>query len=161
MIPHRTVIIAISTQKFKITMYKPQVNNFVYICKTRAKNIIFLIIFALLIFSSSLITTIILLHIPQHAMAQIIIRPDQTLTTTSSTFLTYVSPVLGPRIQHPSNHTFVRESLHAFSVIPARYEHVPIWKTHGRYRKQMRRGYSKLLYNQRNNFWFIRFMKDM
>ncbi|MGB6595430.1 MAG: hypothetical protein WBE68_28345, partial [Candidatus Nitrosopolaris sp.] len=27
---------------------------------------------------------------------------------------------------------------------------VPIWKTHGRYRKQMKRGYSKLLYGQRN-----------
>ena len=35
-------------------------------------------------------------------------------------------------------------------VIPARYEHVPIGKTYGRYRKQMKRGYSKLLYNQRN-----------
>jgi hypothetical protein len=48
------------------------------------------------------------------------------------------------------NHVLVREELHAFSVIPARYEYVPIWKTHGRYRKQMKRGYSKLLYNQRN-----------
>jgi len=48
------------------------------------------------------------------------------------------------------NHVPVREELHAFSVIPARCEHVPIWKTHGRYRKQMKRGYSKLLYNQRN-----------
>ncbi|MGC1928977.1 MAG: hypothetical protein WA667_08385, partial [Candidatus Nitrosopolaris sp.] len=27
---------------------------------------------------------------------------------------------------------------------------VPIRKTHGRYRKQMKRGYSKLLYSQRN-----------
>jgi hypothetical protein len=48
------------------------------------------------------------------------------------------------------NHILVRESLHAFSVIPARYEHVPIWRSHGRDRKQMERGYSKLLYNQRN-----------
>lgn len=48
------------------------------------------------------------------------------------------------------NHLLVREDLHAFSVIPARYEHVPIWKTHGKYRKQMKTGYSKLLYNQRN-----------
>ena len=39
----------------------------------------------------------------------------------------------------------------AFSVIPARYEHVPIWKTHGKYRKQMKRGYYKTLYNQRRN----------
>ena len=30
------------------------------------------------------------------------------------------------------NHVLVRDILHAFSVIPARYEHVPIWKTHGR-----------------------------
>ena len=43
------------------------------------------------------------------------------------------------------NHLLVRESLHAFSVIPARYEHVPIWRTRGKYRKQMKRGYSRLL----------------
>ena len=48
------------------------------------------------------------------------------------------------------NHLLVREDLHAFSVIPARYEHVPIWRTHGKYRKEMKCGYSKLLYNQRN-----------
>jgi DDE family transposase len=48
------------------------------------------------------------------------------------------------------NHTFVRESLHAFSIIPARYRHVPIWRTHGKYRKEMKRGYSKILYHQRN-----------
>ena len=48
------------------------------------------------------------------------------------------------------NHVLVRDILHALSVIPARYEHVPIRNTHGRYRKQMKRGYSKLLYNQRN-----------
>ena len=48
------------------------------------------------------------------------------------------------------NHLLVREDLHAFSVIPARYEHVPIWRTYGKYRKRMKRGYSKLLYNQRN-----------
>ena len=34
------------------------------------------------------------------------------------------------------NHLLVREVLHAFSVIPARYEHVPIWRTHGKYRKK-------------------------
>jgi hypothetical protein len=44
----------------------------------------------------------------------------------------------------------VREKLGAFSVIPARNEDIPIWKTHGRYRKQMKRGYSKALYHQRN-----------
>jgi hypothetical protein len=48
------------------------------------------------------------------------------------------------------NHTLVREPLRAFSVIPPRYQHVAIWKTHGRYRKQMKRGYCKVLYNQRN-----------
>ena len=48
------------------------------------------------------------------------------------------------------NHVIVRDVLHALRVIPPRYEHVPIWKTHGRYRKQMKRGYSKLLYTQRN-----------
>ena len=48
------------------------------------------------------------------------------------------------------NHLLVREDLHAFSVIPARYEHVQIWKTYGKYRKQMKRGYSKMLYNQHN-----------
>jgi len=48
------------------------------------------------------------------------------------------------------HHLLVREDLHALSIIPARYEHVPIWRTHGRHRKQMKRGYSKVLYNQRN-----------
>jgi len=33
------------------------------------------------------------------------------------------------------NHVLVRDILHAFSVIPPRYEHVPIRKTHGKYRK--------------------------
>ena len=37
------------------------------------------------------------------------------------------------------NHLLVREELYAFSVIPARYEHVPIWRAHGKYRKQMKR----------------------
>ena len=49
-----------------------------------------------------------------------------------------------------ANHHLVREELHAFSIIPARYEHLPVWRTHGKYRKQMKHGYSKLLYNQRN-----------
>ena len=48
------------------------------------------------------------------------------------------------------NNLLVREELHAFSIIPARYEHVPIWRTQGRHGKEMKRGYSKLLYNQRN-----------
>lgn len=48
------------------------------------------------------------------------------------------------------NHELVRDKLHAYSIIPPRYQDVPIWKTHGRYRKQMKRGYLKPLYNQRN-----------
>jgi len=48
------------------------------------------------------------------------------------------------------NHVFVREDLNAYSIIPPRNMCVPIWKTHGRYRKQMKRGYTRLLYNQRN-----------
>jgi hypothetical protein len=48
------------------------------------------------------------------------------------------------------NHVFVRENLKGFSIIPSRYENVPIWKTKGRYRKEMKRSYNKVLYNQRN-----------
>ena len=48
------------------------------------------------------------------------------------------------------NHLLVREELYAFSVIPARYEHVPVWRAHGKYRKQTKHGYSQLLYSQRN-----------
>src|SRR5438067_2613600 len=48
------------------------------------------------------------------------------------------------------NHVLVREDLKAYCIIPPRYAHVPIWKTHGRYRKQMKREYPILLYNQRN-----------
>src|SRR5215831_7432461 len=40
--------------------------------------------------------------------------------------------------------------LHAFCVIPLRYEDVPVPKTHGGYRRQMKHGYSKLLYGQGN-----------
>jgi hypothetical protein len=32
------------------------------------------------------------------------------------------------------NHVLVREELyHAFSMIPVRYEYVPIWRTYGKY----------------------------
>ena len=49
------------------------------------------------------------------------------------------------------NHVLVREDLKAYCIIPPRYAHVPIWRTHDRYRKQiMKREYPKLLYNQRN-----------
>jgi Transposase DDE domain len=48
------------------------------------------------------------------------------------------------------NHVLVREYVHALSIIPPRYRSVPLWRTYGRYRKQMKRGYSRILYNQRN-----------
>jgi hypothetical protein len=48
------------------------------------------------------------------------------------------------------NHLLVREELGAFSVIPARYKDVPIWYTPSKYRKQMKLGYPKILYGQRN-----------
>ena len=49
------------------------------------------------------------------------------------------------------NHVLVRENLKEFSIIPSRYEKdVQVWKTRGRYRKEMKRVYNKFLYNQRN-----------
>jgi transposase len=47
-------------------------------------------------------------------------------------------------------HEFIREFMEAFSIIPARNEDVPIHRTEGRYRKRMKRGYSKKKYYQRN-----------
>ena len=48
------------------------------------------------------------------------------------------------------NHELLRDELHAMSIIPARYEDVPVWRTRGRYRKEMKRGYSKAKYHQRS-----------
>lgn len=48
------------------------------------------------------------------------------------------------------NHILIREKLNGYSIIPPRYENVSVWKTKGRYRKEMKRGYDKILYNQRN-----------
>jgi hypothetical protein len=48
------------------------------------------------------------------------------------------------------NHVLVRERHRAYSIIPPRYQDVPVWKTNGRYRKKMKHGYPKPLYNQRN-----------
>ena len=49
------------------------------------------------------------------------------------------------------NHVLVREGLKTYCIIPPRYAHPPIWRINGRYReKQMKRGYTKLLYNQLN-----------
>ena len=47
-------------------------------------------------------------------------------------------------------HEFIREVMNATSIIPARNQDVPIHKTHGKYRKQMKRGYSKKQYHQRS-----------
>ena len=47
-------------------------------------------------------------------------------------------------------HQFIREEMNALSIIPARNEKVPVWSTQGRYRKQMKRGYSKKKYHQRS-----------
>ena len=48
------------------------------------------------------------------------------------------------------NHLLVREKLHGFSIVSPRYQRVPVWKTHGKYRKEMKHSYNKILYNQRN-----------
>jgi hypothetical protein len=48
------------------------------------------------------------------------------------------------------NHELLRDELHAQSIIPARQEGVPVWRTGGRYRKEMKRGYSKAKYHQRS-----------
>lgn len=47
-------------------------------------------------------------------------------------------------------HEFIREIMEALSIIPARNEDVPIHRTRGRYRKQMKRGYSRKYYFMRN-----------
>ena len=48
------------------------------------------------------------------------------------------------------NHELLRDELHALSVIPARQDYVPVWRTGGRYRKEMKRGYSAKTYHQRS-----------
>ena len=47
-------------------------------------------------------------------------------------------------------HEFIREFMEAISIIPARNEDVPIWRNYGKYRKQMKRGYSRKKYHQRS-----------
>jgi len=74
----------------------------------------------------------------------------QPLITKTSEILP-LSLVIGDKgYDSEDNHVLVRDILDGFSVIPARYEQVPIRRTHGRYRKQMKHGYSQLLYSQRN-----------
>ena len=71
------------------------------------------------------------------------------ITRTSNILpLSVVTAVKG--YDSEENHVLVRERLKAYSIIPPGNMHAPICRTHGRYRKQMKRGYSKLLYNQRN-----------
>lgn len=49
------------------------------------------------------------------------------------------------------NHELLRDELGAMSIIPARNDgDVPVWRTDGRYRKEMKRGYSKKEYHQRS-----------
>lgn len=48
------------------------------------------------------------------------------------------------------NHRFVRECPLTNSIILAKFLDVPIWKTHGTYTKQTKRGYNKHLCHQRN-----------
>lgn len=55
-------------------------------------------------------------------------------------------------------HEFIREEMNALSIIPARNEDVPIWKTKGRYRKEMKRGYSKKKYHQRSKNETVNFV---
>ena len=76
----------------------------------------------------------------------------QPLITKTSEILP-LSVVISDKDTYDSenNHVLVRDILDGFSVIPARYEQVPIRRIHGRYRKkQMKHGYSQLLYSQRN-----------
>ena len=70
------------------------------------------------------------------------------ITSTSNTLPLSVVTA-DKRYDSEDNHWLVRDGLHALRV-PARFEHVPIWRTYGEYRKQMKRSYSKVLYNQRN-----------
>lgn len=55
-------------------------------------------------------------------------------------------------------HEFIREEMNAISIIPARNEDVPIWRTQGKYRKAMKRGYSKKKYHQRSKNETVNFV---
>lgn len=72
------------------------------------------------------------------------------LITKTSEILPISITVADKGYDSEDNHVFVRERIHAFSIIPARFKNIPIWKTCGKYRKQMKRGYSRILYHQRN-----------
>jgi hypothetical protein len=57
-------------------------------------------------------------------------------------------------------HEFIREDMNAISIIPARNKDVPIHRTSGRYRKQMKRGYSKKDYHQRSKNETVNYVVD-
>ena len=54
--------------------------------------------------------------------------------------------------QHDSeeNHKLRMEELKAKSIRPARNKELPVWRTKGKYRKQMKKGYSLKKYHQRS-----------
>ena len=76
----------------------------------------------------------------------------QPIITRTSEIKPLSIPVVADKVyDNEENHVLVREDLKAYSsIISPRYRYVPIWRTHGRYRKQKKRRYSKILYNQRN-----------
>jgi hypothetical protein len=47
------------------------------------------------------------------------------------------------------NHVLLREELGAMSMIPPRMKGVPLWRTEGLYRKEMKRRFSGRVYHQR------------
>lgn len=62
----------------------------------------------------------------------------QSIITRTSEIRTLSIAVCDKGYDSEKNHVLVREGLKAYSIIPARNQHVPIWRTHGRYRKQMK-----------------------
>ncbi len=57
-------------------------------------------------------------------------------------------------------HEFIHDEMHAESIIPARNKEVPVWRTKGKYRKQMKRGYSKKKYHQRSKNETVNYVVD-
>lgn len=54
------------------------------------------------------------------------------------------------RYESEDDHVLLRENLNGFRIMRPRYEQVPVWKTSGKSRKEMKCGYNKNLYNQLN-----------
>ena len=57
-------------------------------------------------------------------------------------------------------HEFIRDFMEALSIIPARNENVEIHRTKGKYRKQMKKGYSKKEYHQRSKNETVNYVVD-